>query len=299
MTRGEDGVWTRYWSAAGSRHGAGCLPNAGGAVESAQRRVWHDFAATLPRGAKVLDLATGNGVVLGWLAAARRDLKLIGVDSAAALPPPPKGATLKAGVRLERLPFADRSFDAATSQFGIEYGDVAAAIAELARVLRPGAHVRMIVHHQESPIVAHNLARREALIWACRAGGLADKAKAFAASGLAVAVPPALRQAPAEAQRLFPGQSVAAEFALGIVQRLELVRARGAAAALAGLAAMEEEARGEIERIGLMERAALDEAGAAAIVGALAESGFTARPLELLPEPQSERPLAWIVAAVR
>jgi SAM-dependent methyltransferase len=292
-------AWTRYWTAAGAKPGGGCLPNAAGPVEATQRIVWQDFARDLARGARLLDLATGNGIVLGWIAAARRDLKLVGVDSAAVLPPPPKGATLKAGVALERLPFGAASFDAATSQFGIEYGDVPAAARELARVLRPGAPVRMIVHHAASAIVEHNRARREALGWALAPGGLLDKGRAFAAAGMTIPVPPAFHQAPVEAQRLFPGQSVAAEFAIGVVQRLELVRSRGGAEALAALAAMEREAAGESARIALMERAARDEAGAAAMSEALAHAGFAMEPLAVLPQPQAARPLAWILSGTR
>lgn len=292
-------VWTRYWSSPGAKGGAGCLPNAAGPVEAAQRQVWQAFARTFPRGARLLDLATGNGIVLGWIAAVRPDLKLVGVDSAAALPPAPKGVKLHAGVRFERLPFKDASFDAGASQFGIEYGDAAAAAAELARVLRPGAPVRFIVHHAGGPILAHNQARRDALLWAVGPEGWLAKAKAFASAGAALPVPPAFRSAPEEAQRLFPQQSVAAEFAVGIVQRLELVRIRGGREALALLEAMEEEAAGEIGRIGLLEQAARDEAGAAALAAACAEAGFDMEPPGTLPSSHPGRPLAWLLSGAR
>lgn len=291
-------VWTRYWASSGGARG-GCLPNAGGPVEAAQRQVWQDFAGGLPRRARVLDLAAGNGIVGGWMAAARPDLKLIGVDSAVALPPPPRGVTLKAGVALERLPFADASFGAATSQFGIEYGEAGAAAAELARVLSPGAPLLLVVHHQASPIVAHNLARREALRWAAGPAGLLPRAKAFAGTGGLLPVPPAFRSAPQEARRLFPAQSVAAEFALGILQRLELVRDRGGAAVQALLGAMEEDAAGEIGRIDLLEQAARDAAGAAALAAALTGAGLAMEAPRPLLEPQGARPLAWLLAGCR
>ena len=289
---GGNALWTRYWSSAAARAGAGCLPNAAGPIETVQRRVWQDFARSLPRAARVLDLATGNGIVLGWMAAARRDLKLVGVDSAATLPPPPKGVVLKAGVALERLPFAEAGFDAATSQFGFEYGDHEAAAAELARVLKPGAKLLMLVHHRGSAIVAHNAARREALLWAAGPEGCLPRAKAFAAAAAGLPVPPLFRQAPAEARRRFPDQPAAAEFAAGLLQRLEL----GGRADVPGLLQeLEEEAQGEIGRIALLERAARDHAGAEALVETLAGAGFRAPTLAELPDAAPGRPLAWLV----
>ena len=49
--------------------------------------------------------------------------------------------------RAEALPFADESFDAATSTLALcSVSDVGQALAELCRVLRPGAPVRLIEH---------------------------------------------------------------------------------------------------------------------------------------------------------
>ena len=296
MTRSPSEVWSRYWSSGARGTGGGCLPNAVGPVEAAQRQVWQDFARRLPSGSRVLDLGTGNGIVLRWMAAVRRDLKLVGVDSAASLPPAPKGVTLKAGVGVERLPFAEASFGGATSQFGIEYGDVAAAGAELVRILRPGAPLLMIVHHGASWIVAHNRARRAALLWAAGPDGWLVRAKAFACAGGALPVPASFRAAPAEAQRRFPDQPVAAEFAVGIVQRLELVRSRGGTEVVGLLEAMAEEADGEIARIALLEDAARDEAGAAALVETLAAAGLAMDAPSVLPDRQAGRPLAWLLS---
>lgn len=296
MTAAAD-VWTRYWSGSGAKPGAGCLPNAAGPVEAAQKRVWQDFARRLPRGARVLDLATGNGVVLHWMAAVRRDLKLVGVDSAAALPPAPKGILLKAGVALEKLPFAEASFDAATSQFGFEYGEAGAAAAEIGRALRRGGSLLMLVHSRESEIVAHNRSRAEALRWA-RDRYLA-RAAAFAAAGGGLPVPPLFRGAPAEAQREFPHQPAAGEFALGLLQRLDAGRVRGPDQARALVRSIGEEAEGELARIALLERAARDEAGVAEIARALAAAGLSVEAPGVLPDPQSRRPLAWLVSARR
>jgi SAM-dependent methyltransferase len=297
--KGSADVWTRYWSGIAARAGGGCLPNSAGPVEAAQQQVWQSFARRLPRSARLLDLATGNGVVLGWIAAVRPDLKPVGVDSAAALPPPPKGVVLKPGVPLERLPFADARFNAATSQFGFEYAEAEPAAAELARVLRPGAELLMIVHHRDSAIVAHNASRAEALRWAIGPEFLLAKAKAFAAAGAGFSVPALFRAAPAEASRRFPGQSAAAEFAIGLVQRLEAGRSRPPAEAQALIRAIEEEALGEIARVELLQRAARDQAGARAIAAELTAAGIAMKAPAVLRDPHGGGPLAWLLSGTR
>lgn len=60
----------------------------------------------------------------------------------------------------ESLPFADGTIDFACSQFGLEYSDTTPSIPELARVLRRGGHMALIVHHQAASIVRS--AREEA-----------------------------------------------------------------------------------------------------------------------------------------
>ena len=136
----------------------------------------------------------------------------------------------------------------------------------------------MIVHHSGSAIVAHNRARRDALRWAIDTH--LGKAKAFAATGLPV--PPAFARVPASA----PHQA-AAEFLTGLVQRLH---------ARAPIAPLEADALAEIARIGELEAAARDAEGIAALAAELAEAGIAAEPPRPLPDPQSDRPLAWLVS---
>jgi SAM-dependent methyltransferase len=129
---------------------------------------WAQFAG-LPAGAAVVDLATGNGAVA--LLAARfareheRAFNIIGVDSATietariraawpALAPDIDAIILRGGVALEATGLADESVDLVTSQYGFEYGDTAAGSREIARILRPGGRVAMIVHHADSAILS-------------------------------------------------------------------------------------------------------------------------------------------------
>ncbi len=64
---------------------------------------------------------------------------------------------------MEALPFAENSFDAAVSQFGVEYGNIADTARELERVLKPGARLRFLVHHRDGEIVEQGRMRYKAL----------------------------------------------------------------------------------------------------------------------------------------
>lgn len=158
-------AWSDFWAANAGAPQGGCLPQRWAAIEDAQAAVWREFITSLPEGAKVLDLATGDGRVLGWMRAARADLVLTGIDLAPALPAPPEDTETRGGVAMENLPFGDGTFAAVVSQFGFEYGEVAKVAAEIARVLAPGGKVGLMVHRGDGPILEHNLARRAAIDW--------------------------------------------------------------------------------------------------------------------------------------
>ena len=81
----------------------------------------------------------------------------------------PDGARLFAGIEfharvpMERLPFAPAAFDAVSGQYALEYADVGAALAEIARVLKSGGRAQFILHHADSIIVQN---ARESLVHA-------------------------------------------------------------------------------------------------------------------------------------
>ncbi|HPM64690.1 MAG TPA: class I SAM-dependent methyltransferase, partial [Piscinibacter sp.] len=98
---------------------------------------------------RVLDVAAGNGNAT--LAAARRGARVTSTDYVASLLD--RGAERARAERLdidfkvadvEALPFADASFDAVLSTFGVMFApDHARSAAEMARVCRPGGRIGM------------------------------------------------------------------------------------------------------------------------------------------------------------
>jgi ubiquinone/menaquinone biosynthesis C-methylase UbiE len=104
-------------------------------------------ACDLKTDERVLDVAAGNGNAT--LAAARRGCIVTSTDYVGSLLE--RGAERARAERLEvtfqtadaeALPFADASFDAAVSTFGVMFApDHAKSAAELARVVRPGGRI--------------------------------------------------------------------------------------------------------------------------------------------------------------
>ncbi len=108
------------------------------------------LAAKVPRDARVLDVACGDGTLLGLLGP-----RAVGVDmsigelgrasaragsSGRARASEPAPVLHVAQARAQQLPFADATFDAATCHLAFMlFDDIELVVAELARVLEPGA----------------------------------------------------------------------------------------------------------------------------------------------------------------
>ena len=100
-------------------------------------------AARVTRGTRLLDVGCGAGLLV--LLASLRGAQIAALDASPALLDIVRARVPTADVRegdLEALPFADAAFDAVTAVNSVFYAaDMAAAMRELTRVVRPGGRV--------------------------------------------------------------------------------------------------------------------------------------------------------------
>ena len=160
-----DDEWTQFW-----RHGSVTTfersgnPNYDGEI----REFWQLQFGTLPPGARVVDLATGNGAVA--LLAAEYSSKngmqfeIDALDKAEIRPQRDleqaksaqewlSAVRFHGGAPNERTGLENECADLVTSQYGFEYGDPAASSREIMRVLKPGGRIAFITHHANSVVV--------------------------------------------------------------------------------------------------------------------------------------------------
>nr|WP_232343490.1 class I SAM-dependent methyltransferase [Novosphingopyxis sp. YJ-S2-01] len=209
----------------------------------------------MPRGGRLLDLATGNGFVIKQILSVRRDLKATGVDYSDRLPPAPRNAKLRCGIAMENLPFPSARFDAVTSQFGLEYGLMDEALAEVARVLRPGGRLATIVHLPDGPLVKHNAERAKSLAWTMDEERLLERATAAAAIGEIGTVARLIETVGNAALRQFGDGSAAAELCQAVARCLPLLNQPNSAFSRAVLV-IERQAKFESNRIAALLGAA-------------------------------------------
>jgi SAM-dependent methyltransferase len=162
--------WTAYWQF-NAQSGNSARPELDVLLEPA----WNEFTDLLPNGARILDLATGNGPVALSCAERSRSrhsqLRIDAVDAAVIKPPsqaPDSEGHLPivnfhGSVRLEQLPFENEQFDGVVSQFGFEYADEEKAVVEATRVLSPGGRVRLIIHARDGDVWRDINARQDRL----------------------------------------------------------------------------------------------------------------------------------------
>ncbi|MFP4518933.1 MAG: class I SAM-dependent methyltransferase [Oceanicaulis sp.] len=162
-------AWARYWST-GRTHS--CF-SGGAPFDCAER--WTGFFDTLTGGARIIDLACGGGALTRQAAAHGKAFAVTGVDFAQSAPEI-AGADVRPGVSLEALAFPDAAFDAAVSQFGLEYADLDRAVPEAARVLTPGGRFGFLTHHAGSAVSRGAAERRARLDPLLADGGPVRKA---------------------------------------------------------------------------------------------------------------------------
>lgn len=118
-------------------------------------RSWRRAAASalpLRAGERVLDVATGTGALALEIARRHRTVSVTGCDLNEHMLSVARERTTRAGAPIElvrcdasQLPFAPHSFDAASLAFAIDdMPDRDACMAEIVRVLRPGARFALL-----------------------------------------------------------------------------------------------------------------------------------------------------------
>ena len=167
-------AWSQYWSA-GLLHS--CPGSFAGNYSGAIAQFWESALADMNPGARVLDVATGNGALPKMLLQRGDGVSVDAVDAAQLAPAwfdPSRhpGIRFHSGVMAETLPFEDASFDYVVSQYGIEYAARPDACQQALRVLRPAGHLGLVMHHSGS--VLAQVAREEQLhfAWLLGADGL-------------------------------------------------------------------------------------------------------------------------------
>jgi len=156
--------WTLYWQS-DRLDSAEAMQSADDS--EAIHAFWRSLAAATRAGGKVIDLATGNGTVPAALLGENPDLLVTGVDMADIDPlrflsePGPLGSVdFRGNIDICSLPFDAGSFDAATSQFGIEYTPLQQTIPEVVRVIVNDGVVQFLMHHASSEILGPAATRR-------------------------------------------------------------------------------------------------------------------------------------------
>ena len=100
-------------------------------------------ALALPEGARVLDLACGTGDLSRL--AQRRGYRVVGADLSAGMLGANGASTPLVEADGSRLPFADGAFDGLVCGYALRnFTDLAATLAESARVLRPGGRLAVL-----------------------------------------------------------------------------------------------------------------------------------------------------------
>ena len=160
-----DDEWEQFW-----RHGNVTTfersgnPNYDGEI----REFWERQFATLREGARIVDLATGNGAVAllaaEYSATHDRQFRVDALDRAAIQPQKNlkearaarewlKGVRFRGGAPNESTGLKSECADLVTSQYGFEYGNPSASACEATRILKPGGRIALITHHANSVVV--------------------------------------------------------------------------------------------------------------------------------------------------
>lgn len=203
-------------------------------------------SARLPPTGTVVDLGCGKGPTLAAFAARHPAARLVGLDlsapaldaARALLADHPGGTDLRTADLDGTLPLADAGADAVVSYNVLEcLADPAAALAEIARVLRPGG--RAVVAHVDFDSLVVAGAGRELDRRVCHA--FTDHQQewmAFADGRIGRKLPGLLAASPLAVERVTPLVTTATELTGHAARRIESIRDTLADAAATGRGAV-------------------------------------------------------------
>jgi ubiquinone/menaquinone biosynthesis C-methylase UbiE len=149
--------WDDWWQ---EGQQASCLSGPDGGYTGETERRWQKTFAALPKGARILDVCTGNGAIAA-IAVKTSDQRNLDFDVSAmdrAIIDPPrfvrgvkalKKVTFYSDRPVEQTRLESETYDLVTSQYGLEYADIPAAIDELVRLTAPGGSICLSMHASE------------------------------------------------------------------------------------------------------------------------------------------------------
>jgi ubiquinone/menaquinone biosynthesis C-methylase UbiE len=181
--------WSLYWQKGTITTFLGRFENN---YDGDLKEFWHQFFTSLPEGAQIIDLGTGNGA-LALLASqfdldAKKAFDITALDYAD-IDPNSTVLSKQPTEILDKISFLSRtpmeetqcvesSFDAVVSQFGFEYGDPKRSVAELTRILKKSGKVCLMMHCRDS-VLDEQASDGAAQVAVCLDSGLHPPLKAL------------------------------------------------------------------------------------------------------------------------
>lgn len=180
----DPGAWGNYW-----RSGALTTFGDKATYQGELREFWTQYFDTHEHGAVLLDLGAGNGaleeILRAYCEERRKHMTVHAVDAAAIAPqvnPEPGSCcvvvwhpqTLNESTGLD-----DGSVDGVIGSYAFEYGDEAATVGEIARVLKKGGKCRFLMHHAASGLIVDSGGELAVLDSALGRDGMFEQTQAF------------------------------------------------------------------------------------------------------------------------